>query len=63
VTNFGLISYVNFFRLYPDSKTFVDMTLKREPEVIRQAFKELLTTKNDVDSMTLYDIRYTVEPA
>ncbi len=63
MANFGSIYYVNFFRLYPDSKTFVDMTLKREPEVIRQAFQELLTTKNDVDPMTLDDIRYIVEPA
>ena len=44
-------------RLFPDSKTFVDMSLKREPELIREAFRELLDTKDRLQPPTIEDIR------
>ena len=50
---------VQMSRIFPDSKTFVDMSLKKDPEMIREAFKGLLDGKEDgLQSMTGDDIRY-----
>jgi hypothetical protein len=45
------------FRLFPDSKTFVDLSLKKDPELIRESFKELLDTKDGIQPPTIEDIR------
>ncbi|XP_077996478.1 trehalase-like [Glandiceps talaboti] len=57
-----LLHYAQTAELYKDSKTFVDMNLKEDPDVVLLAFDNLEGDKNDSDVMRQFVEQYFEGP-